>query len=179
MSNQNQEIKRMKIIQPVRKRHSCNQVWKGTRDEVFPLLCPVKEKDWTPGWDPKLVVSNSGAIEQECLFVEADTPNDAIWVVSKHDPVNFEVAMYRIVPEVIVGRLAITLDSEEGKSTNASVSYEQTALGKDGEKIVNEFTAESFTEFMDEFTLAINHYLTTGKMIDGNELMKQEAAIHH
>lgn len=169
----------MKIIQPARKKHSCTQVWKGTRDEVFPLLCPVKEKDWTPDWNPKLVISNSGVIEQECLFVEEDTPSDAIWVVSKHDPVNFEVAMYRILPGVIVGRFAITLDRDGGKTTCANVSYEQTALGKDGEKIVNEFTAESFTEFMDEFTLAINHYLTNGKMISGNELMKREAAIHH
>lgn len=169
----------MKIIQPVRQKHRCTQVWKGAKDEVFPLLCPVKEKDWTPDWDPKLVISNSGVIEQECLFVEADTPNDAIWVVSKHDPVNFDVAMYRIVPGVLVGRLAITLDSEDGKKTSASVSYEQTALGKDGEKIVNEFTAESFAVFMDEFTLAINHYLTTGKMIEGNKLMTQEASIHH
>lgn len=169
----------MKIVQPVRKKHSCTQVWKGTRDEVFPLLCPVKEKDWTPDWDPKLVISNSGVMEQECLFVEEDTPCDAIWVVSKHDPVNFEVAMYRIVPGVIVGRFAITLDSEKGKSTSASISYEQTALGKDGEKIVDEFTGESFTEFMNEFSLAINHYLTTGKMIEGNGLMKQEVAIHH
>ena len=169
----------MKVIQPVRKMHRCTQVWEGTRDEVFPLLCPVKEKDWVPDWDPKLVISNSGVMEQECLFVEEDTPSDAIWVVSKHDPVKFEVAMYRIVPEVIVGRFAVTLLSEEGNTTNASVSYEQTALGKDGEKIVNEFTAESFAEFMDEFTLAINHYLTTGKMIEGNELIKQEAKIHH
>ena len=169
----------MKIVQPVRARHSCTQVWEGTREEVFPLLCPVREKDWTPDWDPKLVISNSGVMEQECLFVEADTPADAIWVVFRHDPVNFEVAMYRIVPGVIVGRFAITLDSEEGNTTSASVSYEQTALGKDGEKIVNEFTAESFAEFMDEFTLAINHYLATGKMIEGSELMKQEAAIHH
>lgn len=169
----------MKIISPVRRKHSCVQIWKGTRAEVFPLLCPVREKDWTPDWDPKLVISNSGVIEQECLFVEADTPNDAIWVVSKYDPANFEVAMYRIVPGVVVGRFAITLDSEEGKTTRASVSYEQTAMGKDGEKIVNEFTAESFTEFMDEFKLAIDHYLTTGEMIDGNALMKQEVAIHH
>lgn len=169
----------MKVIQPVRKVHSCTQVWEGTRDEVFPLLCPVKEKDWTPGWDPKLVISSTGVMEQECLFIEKDKPNDAIWVVFRHDPVNYEVAMYRIVPEVIVGRFAITLDSEEGKKTNASVSYEQTALCKDGEKIVNEFTSESFAEFMSEFTLAINHYLTTGKMIEGNELIKQEAIIHH
>jgi hypothetical protein len=124
----------MKIIQPVRQKHGCTQVWNGTRDEVFPLLCPVKEKYWTPDWDPKLVISSSGVMEQECLFIEEDSPLDAIWVVSKHDPVNFEVAMYRIVPEVIVGRFAITLDSEERNMTNASVSHEQTALSKDGEK---------------------------------------------
>jgi len=169
----------MKINQPIRRKHSCVQIWKGTRNEVFPLLCPVKEKDWTPDWDPKLVVSNSGVMEQECLFVETDTPNDAIWIVTKYDPVNFEVAMYRIVPEVIVGKFAIKLDKEEEKSTSASVSYEQTALGTNGEKIVNDFTVESFNKFMEEFKAAINHYLTTGKMIDGNELMKQEATIHH
>jgi hypothetical protein len=169
----------MKIIQPVRQKHRCTQVWKGTKEEVFPLLCPVREKDWTPDWDPKLVISNSGVMEQECLFVEANTPNDAIWVVFKHDPVNFEVAMYRIVPGTLVGMFAITLDSEDEGSTSASVSYEQTALGKEGENIIDEFTAESFAEFMDEFTLAINYYLTTGKMIEGNELFEQKAKIHH
>jgi hypothetical protein len=178
-NKQNQEIKRMKVIKPVRKVHSCTQVWEGTRDKVFPLLCPVKENDWTPGWDPKLVISNSGVIEQECLFVEEDTPSDAIWVVSKHDPDKFEVEMYRIVPEVIVGRFAVTLITEEVNTTIASISYEQTALSEAGEKIVNEFSAESFAEFMDEFSLAINHYLTTGMMIEGNELTKQEAKIHH
>jgi hypothetical protein len=154
-------------------------VWKGTKDEIFPLLCPVKEKDWTPDWDPKLVITNSGNIEQECLFVEADKPSDAIWVVSKHDPINFEVEMYRIVPGSIIGKFGITLDSEEGKSTSANVSYEQTALCKNGEKIIDEFTAESFAEFMDEFTLTINHYLITGRMIEGNKLMKKEIVIHH
>lgn len=169
----------MKIIKPVRRKHDCVQKWAGTRAEIFPLLCPVREKDWTPNWDPKLVISSSGVIEQECLFVEADIPNDAIWVVTEYDPANFAVAMYRIVPGVIVGRFAITLDSEEAKTTSASISYEQTAISEDGEKTVNEFTAGSFTEFMDEFTRAINHYLTTGRMIDNNELMKREAAIHH
>jgi hypothetical protein len=169
----------MKIIQPIRQTHRCTQVWKGAKDEVFPLLCPVKEKDWVPGWSPKLVISNSGVIEQASLFIEADRPNDAIWVVSKHDPVNFEVAMYRIVPGVLVGRFEITLDHEDTNTTSAHILYEQTALGKDGENIVNEFTDESFAQFMDEFTRAINHYLTTGKMIDSNELMKHEMTIHH
>ena len=169
----------MKITQPVRQKHSCSQVWTGTRAEIFPLLCPVKEKMWAPDWDPKLVISNSGVIEQECLFIEADTPVDAIWVVTEHNPVSFKVAMYRIVPGVIVGRFEICLDSEDTKTTNAYVSYEQTALSEAGEKIVNQFTTESFTEFMNEFTLAINHYLSMGTMIEGNRLMTQEEEIHH
>ncbi len=168
----------MKIIQPVRKKHSCTQEWKGTRETIFPLLCPVKERDWIPDWDPKLVISNSGVMEPECLFVESSTPADAIWVVSHYDPVNFDVAMYRILPGVVVGRFAITLDREVGTSTTARISYEQTALGSDGVQLVNDFTAEHFSAFMDEFALAINHYLSTGNRIDGNELMKREAAIH-
>ena len=35
------------------------------------------------------------------------------------------------------------------------------------------------SKLMDEFTLAINHYLTTGKAIESNELMMQEKVIHH
>ena len=159
----------MKIIKPNRRKHSCVQTWKGTRNEIFPLLCPVRERDWTPGWNPELVVSSSGVMEQECLFVETDTHNDAIWVVTKYEPVNFEVAMYRIVPEVIVGKFSISLDKEDGKTTSASVFYEQTALSTDGNKIVNDFTIESFNKFMEEFKAAIDHYLTTGKMIDVNE----------
>ena len=68
---------------------------------------------------------------------------------------------------------------EEGETTSASVFYEQTALSADGDKIVNNFTAESFNEFMEEFKASIDHYLTSGKMIDGSDLMKQEAAIYH
>jgi hypothetical protein len=109
--------------------------------------------DWTPEWAPKPVI---------------------------YSPVNFEVAMYRIVPEVVIsGRFTITLVREGDKKTIPTITYEQTTLGENGDKIVNKFTNESFARFMDELTLAIDHYLTTGEMIVGNELMRQEAVIHH
>jgi len=159
----------MKVIQAKRRKHSCVQIWKGTRDEVFPLLCPVRETDWTPDWDPKLVVSNSGVMEQDCVFVEPDIPNDATWIVTRYDPIHFAVEMYRIVPEVTVSKFTITLDTEEEKTTSACVSYEHTALSAAGEEIVNNFTNESFNEFMENFETAINHYLTTGTIINSNE----------
>lgn len=157
----------MNIIKPKRRKHTCEQTWKATQDKVFPLLCPVRETEWIPSWDPKLVVSNSGVMERDCLFVEPETPNDAIWIVTSYEPNQF-VEMYRTVPGVTVSKFSIRLDPEQENTTKACVSYEHTAIGKKGEKIVEDFTADSFTEFMNHFETAINHYLTTGQIIDEN-----------
>ncbi len=157
----------MKIIKPKRRKHTCVQIWKAAPDKVFPLLCPVRETDWIPGWDPKLVVSNSGVMERDCLFVEPETPSDAIWIVTSYEPNRF-VEMYKTVPEVTVSKFSIRLDPGQENTTRACVFYEHTAIGQKGEKVVDDFTADSFTEFMNYFEAAINHYLTTGQIIGEN-----------
>lgn len=157
----------MKIVEPKRRKHSCVQTWKSTPDRVFPLLCPVRETDWIPGWDPQLVVSNTGVMEHDCIFVEPATPNDAIWIVTSYDPNRF-VEMYRTVPGVTVSKFSIKLEATQDNATSAFVTYEHTAIGDEGEKIVDGFTADSFAEFMSHFDAAINHYLTTGSKIDDN-----------
>jgi hypothetical protein len=30
----------------------------ATPDKVFPLLCPVREADWLPGWQYRLIYSD-------------------------------------------------------------------------------------------------------------------------
>ena len=156
--------KLMKIAQPKRRKHSCIQTWNATPDKAFPLLCPVRETDWIPDWDPKLVVSNSGVMELDCLFIEPDTPNDAIWIVTRYDPNRF-VEMYRTAPAVTVSKFSITLDEAKDGTTRAFISYEHTALSNEGEKAVNNFTSEHFNELMNHFEAAINHYLSTGQKI--------------
>jgi len=156
----------MKIMKPRRRKQSCVQTWKATPDRVFPLLCPVRETEWIPGWEPRLVVSESGVMERDCIFVEPETPSDAIWIVTSHEPDRF-VEMYRTVPGVAVSRFSIRLHPGDGGSTTACVSYEHTALGEAGEKMVEEFTAEHFAGFMQHFETTINHYLTTGGMVGG------------
>ena len=37
-------------------------------EKVFPLLCPVREADWIPGWQYELVYSESGVAELGCVF---------------------------------------------------------------------------------------------------------------
>jgi hypothetical protein len=49
----------MKIVPPNRVERRYVQHLVAPPAQVMPLLCPVREADWIPGWDPLLVVSAS------------------------------------------------------------------------------------------------------------------------
>ena len=155
----------MTLETPCRQRHTYTQAIAATPGEVFPLLCPVREEDWAPGWRTRLVVSNTGLIEEDCIFVTPGEPADAIWIVTDHDPETHRLRMYKIVPGVVVSRLEIAL-SEDGPGTKAAISYEHTALSEAGRAIVSGHTESSYRKFMKGWQAAINTYLKTGKMIE-------------
>ena len=37
-------------------------------EEIFPLLCPVREYDWIPGWGCDVQFTESGVAEDLCVF---------------------------------------------------------------------------------------------------------------
>ena len=63
--------------------HEYTQTNDAPPEKVFPLLCPVREADWVPGWQYRLIYSDSGCAEDGCVFA---TPNDTgpetIWMAS-------------------------------------------------------------------------------------------------
>ncbi len=75
---------------------------------VFPLLCPVREKDWLQGWDYNLIHSDSGLVERDCVFT---TPHhsdaDTVWIVDHHDPKKMEVGFVLIVTQILINYLEI------------------------------------------------------------------------
>lgn len=72
----------MQIQAPISKAHQAIQIWQGTPQKIFPLLCPVRETEWIAEWSPLKVISNSGLMELECIFTEADGEQTAIWLVT-------------------------------------------------------------------------------------------------
>lgn len=138
-------------------------------DRVFPLLCPVMEAEWVPGWMPELVISKSGVCEQECIFITPpeipSEKNKPIWIVTKHDAKNKVIEMYKVVPEHAVSKLEISLESSSINSTTAHISYEITAIGETGEKFMEKFTKEWYQDFMEEWQQQMNYYLKTGNKI--------------
>lgn len=155
----------MKIEDPRRKRHSFVQEIQARPEDVFPLLCPVRELDWVPNWAPEVVIAKSGLAEPECVFITPAKPHNAIWIVSLHDPERFKVEMYKVTPRHTVGKLEIRLSASKNSLTRAEVAYTFTSLGPDGDAFLETFTEKWCKEFMLNWQNALNHYLTTGSKI--------------
>ncbi len=150
----------MRIVKPNRVTRTYTQRLVGPPAAVFPLLCPVREADWIPGWDAPLVVSASGVAEPDCVFTTAAPPGEAIWYITRHEPPSF-VEMIRITPRVTACRLTIRLLPAAGGS-QAEVTYAHTSLGPLGDEFVAAFTEEAYRKSMQDWEARMNHYLRHG-----------------
>ena len=154
----------MHITKPNRATHTYRQRLRAAPTKVFPLLCPVRETEWANGWAPELVISSSGIAERDCIFITPDKLGTAIWYITRHEPERLFVEMLKILPGVTTCRLSIQL-SEEGAGCIAAITYTHTSLGPAGDEFVARFTAEYYQKFMQAWEKALNHFLTTGRLL--------------
>jgi hypothetical protein len=149
----------MRVLTPNRVSHTYTQRLAGEPSAVFPLLCPVREADWVPGWDPMFVLTQSGAAEPDCVFVTPATGSPAIWYVTRHEPANGFVEMLKITPGVTACRLNIQLSPADG-GCDAVITYTHTSLGPEGDNFVESFTEEYYRGFMTEWEDRMNAFLS-------------------
>lgn len=154
----------MKIEAPTRVTRSYTQQLVASPDQVFPLLCPVREAQWLERWDPSHVASHSGLAELDCVFVTEATPHNAVWYVTRHEPEHHFVEMIKITPEVTACKLSIVLRATPHGSA-ANITYRHTSLGTEGDAFVAAFSADHYEQFMRDWERRLNHYLTHGTML--------------
>ena len=157
----------MNIVKPHRVTRRYTQQLNGRPNQVFPLLCPVRESEWVSGWHPRLVATESGVAELDCIFVTPAGPQEAIWVITRHEPANHLIEIIKVIPGIVVGKIVIQVKDAPGGS-RADISYGFTALGSDGDRVVKEFTQAHFDEFMLTWETELNHYLATGEKLTEN-----------
>ena len=142
------------------------QVNSGHVDKVFPLLCPVREKDWLEGWNYKMIRSDSGLIEKNCVFT---TPNengtDTVWHVTQYNANNYKIEFVRVTPQENVVRINIDLESRDERTTLTHMRYQYTALNEEQNQFILNELESSFNASMTWWEKAINYYLETGKML--------------
>jgi len=146
--------------------HEYTQTNAGPPEKVFPLLCPVREADWVPGWEYRLIYSQSGVAEYGCVFI---TPNEdgteATWVVTDYDPASFRIAFAWVNPGMVVAQIRIRLSRSLQDQTSAAISYAYTGLSPEGNREVGRYDQKWFQHKMQSWEAAINHYLQNGKRI--------------
>ncbi|MFI5297503.1 MAG: hypothetical protein ACHREM_05340 [Polyangiales bacterium] len=123
--------------------------------------------DWAVGWLPSLVVSNSGFVEPDCVFVTPGSGLDAVWYVTRHEPADHFVEMLKITPDETACRLSIRLSkaTDAPNGCVADVTYTHTSLGPKGDAFVAAFTTDYYRHFMEDWQREINHYLTTSEKL--------------
>lgn len=157
----------MADFQSMRISHEYTQTNLAGPEKVFPLLCPVREADWVPGWQYRLIYSQSGVAELGCVFT---TPNEhgpeTVWVVTEYDPAAFRIAFAWVWPGLVAAHIRIALHRKSPDTAEANIRYSYTGLSIEGNREVARYDASWFRHKMQSWEKAINHYLTTGKLID-------------
>ncbi len=156
----------MKVSKPNSVVHSYTQTIHSPPEEVFPLMCPVREKEWVNGWNPRLVLTESGVAEPGCIFVTPGLPQDAVWIMTDVDPESLHLEILKVIPGVVVGMIDIQLRADGKRSTFADISYTYTSISDYGDEMLADLTEEHFRSFMETWENEINHFLTTGTLLD-------------
>ena len=146
--------------------HEYTQTNAAPPEKVFPLLCPVREADWVPGWQYRLIYSESGVAEDGCVF---STPNEAgpetVWMVTHYDPAAFTIAYAWTQPGMIATQLRIALSPAPGGKTSTRIRYVYTGLSPAGNAVLDRYTPEWFRSKMQSWETAISHFLRNGSLI--------------
>jgi len=155
----------MKILTPVWVLREYVQELHGAPDAVFPLLCPVREAEWIEGWEPEVVFTGSGRAEEDCVFVTSDGGEEAIWLITRHDPEAGLIEFVKTTPGSLVTRIRIRLEEGGSGRCRAHISYRHTSLSPRGDGLVTAVTQERWEAFMRQWQARLNHFLVTGRVL--------------
>lgn len=133
-------------------------------EQIFPLLCPVREYDWIDHWDCEIIHSESGKAELGCVFQTKlsrgceGTSTDA-WIVAEYSPSRRIV--FTRTNGVRTCLYSIDLFENE-EVTSLKWRQELTGLCEEGNELVEATTQEDFELMVNKLEEMLIHYLKTG-----------------
>ena len=155
------------IEKPYRAKRTARFAVAADPDAVFAMMCPVREYEWEPGWMTTLILSESGLVEEGCIFTtpagasagSTEESAEAIWVTPFHDPKSRRLTMIKVTPKECVTRLDIAVDENDAGGAAVTASYEHTALSPQGRAIVDGHTEPAYARMMEGWRAALATHL--------------------
>ncbi len=142
------------------------QTINASPDDVFPLLCPVREAEWLDGWRYTMLHSQCGLVEEGAVFsTPGDGEEDTVWVVTRHDPARRVVEFTRFTPGSRVCVLDIGVTPADQGHSHVDIAYTYTAIAPAGDTFIERFTEASFRGAVTFWEASMNHWLKTGQRL--------------
>lgn len=146
--------------------HTYRQALVGTKEEIFPLLCPVREKEWLQGWDYNMIFSESGYAEKGCVFETCNDYGSYYWVISKYDKDTFEIQFIKTMQGKIAVIIDINLEESSTELTFCTIQYTFIPLNEEIiEYMYKENSEENFNWHMKKWEDSLNYYLKYGEIL--------------
>lgn len=133
----------------------------GTPEQVFPLLCPIREYDWIPDWTCEMIYSETGIAELGCLFRTGHAAGDEVWTVSHYDP-NTAISFVRNRLNIWVVLMELTLQPAGSSTTTVTVTHTYTALSPEGETQIKAMNERQHATQWQTLAKLASHYVATG-----------------
>lgn len=135
-------------------------------EDVFPMLCPVREYEYAPSWECDIVYLDSGLAEQGGVFTthsHGGANQKDVWVISRYDR-NRAIEFVR-VDGMRTSVYRIELQGTETGGTVASCEQVITGLTEEGNQHVQTLRQSDFTAMLSHWQEVLQHYLSTGKAV--------------
>jgi hypothetical protein len=174
---------KMSAFKSLRVSHEYTQSNFASPEKVFPLLCPVRESEWVPGWQYRLIYSDSGVAELGCIFTtphavpstasqegqnsegRSSLAEETTWICVDYDPLTYRIGYVWVNPELVVAELRIQLEADGDGNTRSHIRYRYTGLSPEGNHEVERYDEKWFAQKMQGWERAINYYLRTARKI--------------
>jgi hypothetical protein len=138
-------------------------------EAVFPLLCPVREREWLEGWAEscELLWSASGVAEPGCVFrtTEEGRP-ETVWIITEHDPDQGVIVFARVTPGLAASTLRIEVGGAGGGSSAVAIRYAVIPTSLEGERYAAErYDRADLLASVVWWERSMNHFVVTGELL--------------
>jgi ribosome modulation factor len=143
----------------------------GALDEVFPLLCPVREYEWLNGWKCTMLFSKTGFAEKGAMFyTSSGFPfyKKLNFYITEYDP-NRRICFLIVINSVGTILFSIDLIPNKADSTTLIWHYVVTSHSKIGERLLKtELTPEKFTKDLENKEQDLEYFIKHHSMRNKN-----------
>jgi len=141
-------------------------------DQVFPLACPYEEYKWIDGWDCEIIYSESGKVEDGCIFTEKrslpllhDAEGGATtWYAVLYDPDDFRLH-FVLLTDISVIKYKIEMEAAGDGETLVKLDLLLTARNQRGNTFIVSDGRKKVSAMLMGLGRMLKHYCETGEML--------------